>query len=145
MSERALCDIIPGSVWDGDYQPAHVLNVADNYVRFRQGREAVEVAHHLQFRRRFLAPYDARQVRSQFAMTVANMQEFHAFWSFALKRLFTRSVNRQPEHCYTAARGSPALPPDCCLIGTYADPVNADAFFEDLHFVLHQARQERAA
>jgi hypothetical protein len=138
MSAPRVPGILPGSTWIGRDGPgyARVLEAVSGHVRFIDHAGAMRTVHHLQFRDLFEAPYEARAVRSQFSMSIANLVSFHAFWSLALKRLLARSSNRSIEDSRKAARGSPALPPDAFHVGTYAQPITADAFFTDLNDAL---------
>jgi hypothetical protein len=135
--DRDAADITVGAQWPGRRGgAARVLDVSAGYVRFVDEVGRVEIAHQWQFRQRYLQPYDARRLRSWFAMCAANLIEFHVFWSSALGRSFARTSTVAPEDCAAAARGRPALPPDAKHVGTYAQPVSPDAFFEDLNDVL---------
>jgi hypothetical protein len=134
---RAVPGILVGSTWlghAGGY--ARVLGTDCGCVDFMDQGGEIRREHHLQFRARFDAPYDASAVRSQFTMSIANLISLHAFWSPSLKRLLARSSNRSIEDSRKAARGSPALPPDAFHVGTYAQPVDANAFFTDLNDAL---------
>jgi hypothetical protein len=73
-------------------------------------------------------------VRSQFSMTLVNLERFHAFWSPALSRFYARSapLNLPPEACRTSARGRPPIPSDALFIDTYTRPISPERFFEDL-------------
>lgn len=133
---RDCCDIVPGSVWSRGDSSAYVLGVAEGYVRYETGGEP-ELLHHSQFRALFSSPYDARKVRSQFSMSLANLVTFHAFWSPSANRMFARSVSRgDPTKAYAPARGSPALPIDAIFVRTYDDRATPNDFFEDLNDVL---------
>jgi hypothetical protein len=87
-------------------------------------------------RERFLDSATVQRSRSQFSMSLANLANFHAFWSPTLKRMFARNATMHLSECARASRGRPALPPDAIHVGTYSHPVSTDAFFEDLNDVL---------
>lgn len=79
------------------------------------------------------SPYDRVQARSQFSSSLANLVEFHAYWSPAAGRWFARSARRgTPDEARAAARGASALPPDAKFIGTYSDNAGAGVFLRDL-------------
>jgi hypothetical protein len=147
MRDRSAADIGLGSIWcRGDGTCAIVRSVNARHVTFTDHVGAIDTFHVNRFREVFVeSPYDARDVRSQFSMSVANLDSFHAFWSPSQKRMFARSAACRPEDVRTAARGRPPLPPDAEFIGTYAGKIvvhqgwkqrvmcSVDAFFDDLN------------
>lgn len=143
-NDRVACDIHPGSTWVGEDGFACVRNVDAGYVRYTIDGVACTI-HHDQFRRQFQSPYDARRVRSQFSMSLAVLAVFHAFWCSASQRFFARSVTRAPNACYSAARGSPAVPQGAVFVGTYSPPATPDVFLEDLNDVLACLATRRSA
>lgn len=146
MADRNAADITRGSIWPArGAGHARVIAVAGGHVRFARESGAIEVLHHLRFREVYREPYDARQCRSQFSMSVANLVSFHAFWSPSLRRMFARSSTIRPSDCARASRGRPALPPDAVLVGTYVAPVSPDTFFADLNDVLADAFRRPSA
>lgn len=79
------------------------------------------------------SPYDRVKARSQFSSSLANLVEFHAYWSPSAARWFARSARRgTPDEARAAARGAAALPPDAKFFGTYSDNAGAGAFLRDL-------------
>jgi hypothetical protein len=141
---HAASDIIPGSRWPcaAGQGCAIVLATASGYVVFTFTDGAVvaqERLHHQQFRRLYVQPYDSRAVRSWFAMSIANLQEFHAFW-FAGKP-YARTARRSVEDAYKPcrARGG-AVPKGARYVGTYTAPLRPDSFFPDLHDALVSSR-----
>lgn len=143
-------DVVPGSRWVSAHGTGYaiVISAAAGYVAilFTDGGEIVqERMHHNVFRERFVAPYDSREVRSKFSMYLANLAEFHAFWSAASKRLLARSSTRSPKDAFAPARGSPALPKDAIHVGTYAQPFSPDAFLADLNDAIAGSSTSAAA
>ena len=133
--DRHTCDIVLGSTWNAaDGARARVIDADAGYVRFQHQDGRVEVTHHLRFRERFAPPYNARKVRSQFSMSLDNLESFHAFWVPAERRLTVRSARRSPEDAYKPSRGrGGAVPKEAIYVNTYSNPVSPDAFFGDLH------------
>jgi hypothetical protein len=145
--QHAASDIVPGSIWPGRCGGhATVITSAAGYVEFERADGTRGRVYHEHFRADFISPYDSRNLRSQFAMCVANLESFHAFWSPSAQRLLARSSVVPPEDCRGAARGRPALPEDARYVGTYCasdtQPTKrwkeraiklADRFFEDLN------------
>lgn len=134
-------DIIPGSRWPcrEGLGCAIVKASAAGWVDFIFTDGAVgarQRLHHTDFRRQFAAPYDSRAIRSQFAMCMANLQAFHAFWGPQARRIFARSTNRPPEAARAPARGSPEVPADAIYIGTYSNPFAPETFLADLNDAL---------
>ena len=84
--------------------------------------------------------YDRKRLRSQFSMTIVNLQSCHAFFSPALKRFFGRNTKRPPDQARSPSRGSPGVPHDAVFIGTYSHPCSAEVFFEDLDDALAAGR-----
>lgn len=140
-------DIIPGSTWPSadESSAALVVSVRAGYVLFDEAATGeVRTLYHARFREAYRAPYDARELRSQFTMSLKNLVECHVFVD-AKGKMYARSAKISPDECYTAARGRPALPPDARLIGTYNDVVIApqrwqraaltpwEVFIGDLH------------
>lgn len=138
-------DVIAGSRWISatGKAPALVRGSAEGYVDFTAAGVRQRM-HHEQFRREYLEPYASRQVRSQFAMCIANLQAFHAFWSTEARRIFARSIGRPPNESRVAARGSPAVPAEAIYIGTYSDPFTPEAFLADLNDALATAVADAA-
>lgn len=148
--DRLAADITRGSIWPARSGAGHarVLTVSSGYVRFARPDGTVEVLHHLRFRERFASPYDTRQFRSQFSMSLANLVSMHVFYSRAMNRVFMRSTSVPPPACAESARGRPALPADAVHVGTYSDKeiarrqwhrpglTAAEAFFQDLNDVV---------
>jgi len=138
--DRRTCDIARGSTWiarEGEGS-ALVVRVCAGWVFFADASGAMSEMYYAQFRARFSEPYDAQQCRSQFSMSLANLANFHAFWSPSQRRMPARSATAAPDEMRGAARGRPALPDDAQYLGTYAidedkprGPV--DAFLEDLN------------
>lgn len=131
-------DIVVGSRWDSrsDRGFAIVRCSAAGYIEYvrqdgRRGR-----AHHETFRNAFISPYDSREVRSRFSMSLANLIELHAFWSPATHHLFARSASRSVADSYKPARGSPPLPAEAIYVGTYTHPYPTDGFLNDLNDAL---------
>lgn len=143
--DRIAADIAPGSTWLSESSAVRVVSVCSGYVRYMDG-QVLGMCHHDLFRREFSRPYDARHIRSWFAMCLNNLAEFHAYYSPSRQRTFARSVTRQPEEAYAASRGSPALPADAVYVRTYADPATPNDFIQDLNDVLacHVARHQPA-
>lgn len=81
-------------------------------------------------------PYDARRLRSQFTMTVANLSSFHAFFDAAAKRLYARTAKLPAHESRSPSRGRPPVPSNALYVGTYCEPVTADLFFDDLNDAL---------
>lgn len=145
--DRVSADITRGSIWRrADGSAAVVRSIAAGHVCITGSTGEIEVLHVNEFRATFTeSPYDARQVRSQFSMSVANLESFHAFWSMKEKRMYARSSACAPEDVRGAARGRPALPDDAIYVGTYSGSVIAqprwgrrvmksvEAFFDDLN------------
>ena len=143
-------DIVPGSRWVSAEGRGYaiVMCAAGGHVRllFTDGGAIAEQRlHHEQFRQRFVAPYDSRQLRSKFSMYMANLSEFHAFWCLTTRRLFARSTTRSPADAHIAARGSPALPPGVILVGTYSQPYKPDGFLADLNDAIAGSSHSAAA
>lgn len=83
------------------------------------------------------APYDARKVRSQFSMSLANLSQMHVFWRKAEQRISVRSTRRSIEDAYKPSRGrGGALPKEAIYVGTYTEPFPASAFITDLDDLL---------
>lgn len=151
--DRRTCDIAPGSTWNaraGD-GCAIVIRIVGAYVEFEDEAGRLHMGpgamYHAHFRERYVEPYDAQQCRSQFSMSLANLANFHAFWSPSQRRMYARSATGDPAEVRGAARGRPALPADAEYIGTYAVDEREDgtqprrmgpceAFLEDLNDLL---------
>jgi hypothetical protein len=146
--DRHAADIPHGSAWcDPQGVCVIVRSVSGGLITFTDEDGAVDMLHVNRFRDRYTdAPYDAKRVRSQFSMSVANLESFHAFWSDSAKKMYARGAAEPPERVRTAARGRPALPLDAEYVGTYSGRVvvppwwnrqrllkSVDAFFEDLN------------
>lgn len=144
-------DIVPGSRWPSARGPGHAIvrDAAAGWIEFTysDGTRVLELErmHHTEFRKRFVAPYDSRALRSQFSMCLANLQSFHAFFGRRARRIFARSVSRPPEESRAAARGSPAVPPDAVFVGTYYNPFAPDRFLDDLNDALATDGHDSAA
>lgn len=123
---NAAADILPGSVWESLGVRVKVLSTAAGYVRYRQD-VGLGLQHHAAFRRAFRPIYDRRAVKSQFSMSCANLDQFHAYWLPSAKTLVARSI---------ACRRRFRVPPGAIHVGTYANPCSADAFLDDLDCVL---------
>jgi hypothetical protein len=140
--QHAASDIVPGSAWPcaSGVGCAHVLSSAAGYVGFLFTDGAVQAEerlHHDEFRRLYVAPYDARAVRSWFSVCVANLQSFHVFWLPAARKLYARSTRRSVQDAFKPSRGrGGAVPQGAAYIGTYADPCTTEAFLGDLHDAL---------
>lgn len=135
--DTGAADITVGALWLGRIDgSARVLTVTAGYVRFMDTDGEPQVMHQHQFRRQFVQPYDARRLRSQFTMSLANLGSFHLFFSRSLGRIFARNPTLDLDDCRTASRGRPALPPDAEYVNTYTEPVRTDALFDDLNDVL---------
>jgi hypothetical protein len=138
--ERPIHDIQQGDIWidqrwTGEPREAQVaiVSAGNKYVVFMRHREPEPPMFAEHFRERF-APLIARaRLRSQFSMSLANLDNCHVFFSPTLRKMFARSARVDPGEVFNSARGRPALPKDSLHIGTYADPVSPEAFFEDLH------------
>lgn len=137
-------DIREGSTWVGRAEGfAIVLSVAAGYVRIRTEAGDVREVYHQHFRAQYLQPYNARQLRVQFYMSLSNIGCFNAFWSPGQRKVFARSAEIPFADLRTATRGRPALPADAMFVGCYVDSDlrrrrkrGADHFFEDLNDVL---------
>jgi hypothetical protein len=142
-------DIIPGSRWPCIKGPgdAIVLASAAGYVAFVLADSHVgaqDCLHHAQFRRLYAAPYDSRAIRSWFSMSVANLQEFHAFWLAG--KLYARTARRTIEEAFQPSRGrGGAVPKGARYVGTYTAPFRPDGFFPDLHDALVSVGARTAA
>ncbi|HSW83481.1 MAG TPA: hypothetical protein VLH12_08405 [Usitatibacter sp.] len=138
-------DILPNSYWDANGVCVQVLSTGGGYVRAWDG-SAVQHLHHVQFRIAFREVYDRRAFRSQFSMSLCNLDEFHAFFSPSVRnRFFARCVTRSPEDAFTARRGQPALPPDCVFVGTYAKSFSASSFLDDIDAIVERILGASAA
>jgi hypothetical protein len=136
--QHPAADIVPGSIWSrrtGEGR-ATIIRTAAGYVMFELANGERGQAFHAHFRIDYVAPYDSREVRSQFSVCTANLSHFHAYWSAAARRLFARSANRPIDDARSPARGSPAVPPEAVHVGTYSDPFTTDAFLADLNDTL---------
>lgn len=137
LIDRTAADITRGSICEAapgcSGGAARVLAVSAGYVRFARSEGCIEILHHALFLQRYVPIFEARQVRSQFSMSLANLSNFHVFFSRCQRRIFARSAKVPIESCAGAARGRPALPADAVYVGTYSDPVSPDDFFSDLH------------
>ncbi len=135
--ENPARDILPRSYWEAPGACVQVLATGGGYVRFWNGRCA-ELLHHVLFRARFRQAYDRHAFRSQFSMSLCNLEEFHAFFSPSVRRFFARAVNRSPEDSYSARRGSAALPSDALFVGTYAESFSPSDFLNDIDDVIER-------
>lgn len=162
--DRLAADVAPGSVWltaDAS-SSARVISTGSGYVRFEADGD-VEIIHVHRFRERYVEPYDARRVRSQFAMSMANLENFHVFWSESQRKMYARTAKIAVQDCYKSARGRPALPPDAEWLETYStgksipgEPIDViaptrwhqrglrcvEVFFDDLHAFLARRRRQ---
>lgn len=145
-------DVVAGARWPSRMGHGHavVQSAAAGFVvfRFTDGKMLLppEQMHHLNFRERFLAPYDARHVRSWFAMALANLQHFHAFMAPESTRLLARTARRSVADSFKPCRGrGGAVPPGSTYIGTYMAPLSPDSFFGDLHDALADRGADAAA
>lgn len=129
--ENAARDILPRSYWEAPGECVQVLSTAGGYVRIWDGKAARHM-HHLQFRAAFRQAYDRNAFRSQFSMSLCNLEEFHAFFSPSVRRFFARCVNRTPEKAFAATRGAAALPKDSIFVGTYAESFSPSDFLNDI-------------
>lgn len=135
-------DIVAGSRWPCACGPgcAVVKAAAAGWVEFTFTDGAVVVRehlHHAAFRRRFVAPYDSRAVRSWFSMTMSNLQQAHLFWDPMGGKLYARTTRRSIEDAFIPSRGrGGAVPSGVLFVGTYTAPIDADSFFRDFHDVL---------
>lgn len=141
MYRNAIPDILPGSTWIAvDGSRAIVRTAAARYVSFMASGIMAPPVHESAFRARFQPLYDRAAVRSQFSMSLANLGEFRVYWLPERRRIVARSV------CCTRHF---AVPEGAQLVGTFADPCKADAFFEALDVVVRmpaeEARKARAA
>ena len=135
--ENAARDILPRSYWEAPGVCVQVLSTAGGYVRIWDGAIARHV-HHAQFRGEFRQAYDRNAFRSQFSMSLCNLEEFHAFFSPSVRRFFARCVSRPPEEAFKATRGATALPADSLFVGTYARSFSASDFLEDIDDVVEK-------
>jgi hypothetical protein len=130
-------DIPPRSYWEATGACVQVLSTAGGYVRAWDGA-TVRHLHHLQFRAEFHQAYDRNAFRSQFSMSLCNLEEFHAFFSLSMRRFFARCVNRPPEDSFRATRGAAALPPDAVYVGSYAKTFSASDFLKDVDDIVEE-------
>lgn len=151
--DRTAGDITRGSMWQAreGQGGARVISTQAGYVCFEDANDgATKILHHHRFRDRYAEPYDARALRSQFEMSLSNLDEYHAFWSPSKQKLYARSASAgAPGEVRGAARGRPALPDDAEFVGTYSNDAAIatpqwhrrgmtvfEAFIDDLHDVL---------
>lgn len=132
--ENPARDILDGSTWERQGALVEVLSTAGGYVRIGDGT----VMHHTRFRAQYTQPYDRSRFRSQFSMSLCNLEEFHAFFSPSVRRFFARCVSRPPEEAFKATRGAAALPPDCVFVGTYAKSFSASDFLNDIDDIVEK-------
>jgi hypothetical protein len=141
--ENPARDILPNSYWEAPGTCVQVLSTAGGYVRAWDGAEARHV-HHAKFRAEFRQAYDRNAFRSQFSMSLCNLEEFHAFFSPSVRRFFARAVNRSPEECFAARRGSAALPADAVFVATYAKSFSPSDFLNDIDDVIERLLGSRS-
>src|SRR6185369_14403692 len=135
--ENPARDILPRSYWESPGARVQVLSTAAGYVRAWDGA-AVRHVHHLAFRSEFAQAYDRNAFRSQFSMSLCNLEEFHAFYSHSVRRFFARCVTRAPEEAFAATRGAAALPKDSVFVGTYAKSFSASDFLNDIDDIVEK-------
>lgn len=142
---NAAADIPLRSIWENVAgEQVRVMNTAAGYVRFEPlGAEPVTV-HCLDFRATFRPFYDRHGFASQFSMSLANLSEFHAFFSPTARRFYARSACRHVDSAFASSRGSPAIPKDSIHVGTYAHPCPTINFLNDLDELLEKLRRSGA-
>ena len=160
--DRIAGDITRGSRWPSRQgeSAARVVSTQAGYVCFEDaGDGEIKLLHHHRFRTIYAEPYDTRALRSQFEMSLSNLDEFHAFWTPSKQKLFARSASAgAPGEVRGAARGRPALPEDAEYVGTYSNDADIakpqwhrrgmtvfEAFIDDLHDVLARIFRNPAA
>lgn len=145
MERSHTADIAPGSQWTGrDGTRVRVLGTTATHVRFL-GPAGERLLHHWHFREHYSAPYNAQKFRSWFAMTTANLQDFHLFWSPSRQKAYGRSSIIPRAKLFTATRGRPALPADAIYVNTYVDGANPHHAESDLNDALACADHRAAA
>lgn len=139
-------DIRTGEIFIDRRDGSRVIIVAagNHYVEFMRGCDHIEIFYERHFRERFAATYDRARLRSQFSMSLANLDSFHAFWCPASQKLFARSAGRAVEDAYKPSRGrGGALPRTARYVGTYSNPCSPSTFLENLDD--HLAKLQRCA
>lgn len=141
-------DIVRGSMWSAreGVGTALVITVNLGFVVYEDetGRARTTLAS--RFRDRFEPPYDPREWRPRFCMSLANLLSFHAFWSERERRMYARTASKSIDDCYQPSRGrGGAVPRDAFYVGTYAIPASSDDFLEDLNDKLAERRSNATA
>jgi hypothetical protein len=135
--ENPARDILLRSYWESAGRRVQVLSTGGGHVRYWDGC-AAEILHHSQFRTRFKPVYDRNAMRSQFSMSLCNLEEFHAFFSPSVRRFFARCVSRSPEQSFAPSRGASALPKDSIFVGTYAKAFSPADFLDDIDAIVEK-------
>lgn len=132
MSHRApIRDIVAGSTWNNrDGTSIVVHDTAERYVQFTDALGARFLVPEGEFRARFTPIYDRQGLRSQFQMSIANLDRFHVYWIADEGRILARSIG---------CRRQFQIPAGAKLVGLYSHPCTPEAFFDDLDELIRLA------
>lgn len=131
QSESCLSAIAPGAIWVHRDGPAVVLvgpTPDAARVAFSDGfRTCTFHMPVAEFRESFAPIYDRTEIYQWFSMTLANLDEFRAYWIPGRQSPIARGLS---------ARKNWPVPPGAIFVGQYVPPCNPRTFLEDLDGVL---------
>jgi hypothetical protein len=128
--ERPIRDMPRGALWeDHDGALVRILDAGERHVSFRRIGGPAECLHEMRFRERYRPYYNAPALRSQFQVSLANLERFNVFWVPRLRRILARSIGCTREF---------AVPDGALHVGIYSQPCSAKAFFSDLDDVIRK-------
>lgn len=146
---RPIRDMHRGDIWTDLHDPIErvvIVAAGNHYVEFMAAGGVVAIWYDAHFRARYAPVCDRTAIRAQFAMSLANLDSFHAFWCPVVRRMFARSTSRSVDDAYRPGRGrGGAVPRSALYIGTYSNPCPPEDFLGDLDALMVKIRKQEQA